>query len=398
MVSRSRTALVGDDLERGTVTGESRFVHQRRVADERQKGVEGTRPTHPPTEAARLILEGGAHGLMVDREGGGDGPDLPVLAEIEAPDLGALRGRDHHSPSGRRGATAPGSATGSPGHTPGQIGRGRRGNVTGVESGVPKAGGGRLIPHGLPGAVGALMVSVIEAAFRTALMAGLGTLHRAPAGQETAACRAVGVAAVARRTDRKEAVAPAAGLLAKGLVYGVGVPGRPPTGRRNPNRGTTRATGSVCRRARRSRGSGGRVRTLTSVCVPPVRYRKHRGHTTAGAMDAAAGVDAHDAPTPACKTARRAVLHKRPQPVPVLLITPLKNPEAVPTLRHASRLLHCRVTGNSQGAGVSESPQHRRTTASKSLPDLESRPRAAYLAALSIISVSRAPRRTFAMA
>ena len=26
------------------------------VADERQKGVEGTRPTHPPTEAARLVL------------------------------------------------------------------------------------------------------------------------------------------------------------------------------------------------------------------------------------------------------------------------------------------------------------------------------------------------------
>ena len=63
-------------------------------------------------------------------------------------------------------------------------------------------------------------------------------------------------------------------------------------------------------------------------------------------MDAAAGVDAHDAPTPACETARRAVSHKRPQPVSFLLITPLKNPEAVPTLRHASRLLHFRVTVN----------------------------------------------------
>ena len=38
--------------------------------------------------------------------------------------------------------------------------------------------------------------------------------------------------------------------------------------------------------------------------------------------------------------------HKRPQPVSFLLITPLKNPEAVPTLRHASRLLHFRVTVN----------------------------------------------------
>ena len=41
-----------------------------------------------------------------------------VLAEREAPDLGALRGRDHHPSSGRRGATAPGSATDSPGHRP----------------------------------------------------------------------------------------------------------------------------------------------------------------------------------------------------------------------------------------------------------------------------------------
>ena len=57
------------------------------------------------------------------------------------------------------------------------------------------------------------MVSVIETPFRTALMAGLGGLHRATAGQETAACRAVGVAAVARRTDREETVAPATGLL-----------------------------------------------------------------------------------------------------------------------------------------------------------------------------------------
>ena len=155
-------------------------------------------------------------------------------------------------------------------------------------------------------------------------MAGFGTLHRAPAGLGPAACRAVGVATVARRTDRKEAVAPAAGLLAKGLVHGVGGPGRPPTGRRNPNRGTTLPTGSVCRRARRSRGSGGPVRTLTFVCGPSVRYPKHRGNTTAGAMDAAAGVDAHDAPTPACKTTRRAVSHKRPQSILFVLI---KNPE-----------------------------------------------------------------------
>ena len=48
----------------------------------------------------------------------------------------------------------------------------------------------------------------------------------------------------------------------------------------------------------------------------------------------------------------RAVKHARhtrsPQPVSFLLITPLKNPEAVPTLRHASRLLHFRVTVNTK--------------------------------------------------
>ncbi len=192
------------------------------------------------------------------------------------------------------------------------------------------------------------MVSVIETPFRTALMAGLGGLHRATAGQETAACRAVGVAAVARRTDREETVAPATGLLAEGLVHGVGVRRMTSDWTASPNRDTTIPTGSVCRRARWSRGSGGQVRALTYVCVPPLRYPKHRGHTTAGAMDAAAGVDAHDAPTPACETARRAVSHKRPQPVSFLLITPLKNPEAVPTLRHASRLLHFRVTVNTK--------------------------------------------------
>ena len=57
------------------------------VADERQKRVEGTRPTRPPAEAARLVLQRRAHRRMVDPEGGGDGPDLPVFAEIEAPDL-----------------------------------------------------------------------------------------------------------------------------------------------------------------------------------------------------------------------------------------------------------------------------------------------------------------------
>ena len=88
------------------------------VADERQKGVESTRAAHASADTARLVLQRRSDRLMVDPEGGGDGPDLPVLAEIEAPDLGALRGRDHLPSSGRRGATVPGSATGSSGHRP----------------------------------------------------------------------------------------------------------------------------------------------------------------------------------------------------------------------------------------------------------------------------------------
>ena len=190
------------------------------------------------------------------------------------------------------------------------------------------------------------MVSVIETPFRTALMAGLGGLHRATAGQETAACRAVGVAAVARRTDREETVAPATGLLAEGLVHGVGVRRMTSDWTASPNRDTTIPTGSVCRRARWSRGSGGQVRASPTSASHPYAIRNTEATPRQGLWTLQAGVDAHDAPTPACKTARRAVSHKRPQPVSFLLITPLKNPEAVPTLRHASRLIHFRVTVN----------------------------------------------------
>ena len=152
----------------------------------------------------------------------------------------------------------------------------------------------------------------------------LSPLTGAPAGLGPAVCRAVGVAAVARRTDRKEAVAPAAGLLAKGLVHSVGVPGRPPTGRRNPNRGTTIPTGSVCRRARRSRGSGGPVRTLTYVCVHRYATRK-TGSTPRQGLWTLPHLWTHTTrPQDACKTARRAVSHKRPQPILFVLI---KNPE-----------------------------------------------------------------------
>ena len=90
------------------------------VADERQKRVEGAGAAHAATDASRLVLDRGPDGLTVEAELDRDGPHLPVLAVVQAPDLGALRGRDHRPSfsSGRRGAPAGPAATGSTGRRP----------------------------------------------------------------------------------------------------------------------------------------------------------------------------------------------------------------------------------------------------------------------------------------
>ena len=89
------------------------------VADEWQVPVEGAGAAHAPADASRLVLDCGADGLTVEAELDRDGPHLPVLAVVQAPDLGALRGRDHRfSFSGRRGAPGWPSATGSTGRRP----------------------------------------------------------------------------------------------------------------------------------------------------------------------------------------------------------------------------------------------------------------------------------------
>ena len=89
------------------------------VADERQKRVEGAGPAHAVADASRLVFDRGADGLTVEAELDRDGPHLPVLAVVQAPDLGALRGRDHRpSFSDRYGAPARGGATGSTGRRP----------------------------------------------------------------------------------------------------------------------------------------------------------------------------------------------------------------------------------------------------------------------------------------
>ena len=89
------------------------------VADERQVGVEGAGSIHAGAAGSRLALDGGADRLTVEAEFGRDGPELPVFAVVQAPDLGALRGRDHRpSFPARREAPASGSATGSTGRRP----------------------------------------------------------------------------------------------------------------------------------------------------------------------------------------------------------------------------------------------------------------------------------------
>ena len=109
-------------------------ILRERVADERQKRVEGTRAADAAPGAAGLVANRAAHRRVVDAEGGGDRPDRPVLAEIEAPDLGAPRGRDHRHSFGRCEGPpiVQGSATGWPDrrrHTASDLARGPVGHA-----------------------------------------------------------------------------------------------------------------------------------------------------------------------------------------------------------------------------------------------------------------------------
>ncbi len=105
-------------------------------------------------------------------------------------------------------------------------------------------GAGSLIPHA--GAIRALVIPMIEAAFRTGPMApARGADRGVPSGRTTRG-RAIGVATITRRADREEAVAPPAGLLAKRRVHDVGAASRTDWTRR-PNRGTRETTVSVRR-------------------------------------------------------------------------------------------------------------------------------------------------------
>ena len=62
------------------------------VADERQIGVEGAGSIHAAAAGSRLVLDGGANRLTVEAELGRDGPELPMLAVVQAPDRAYVAG------------------------------------------------------------------------------------------------------------------------------------------------------------------------------------------------------------------------------------------------------------------------------------------------------------------
>src|ERR1700682_3205979 len=82
--------------------------------------VELRRAVATARQGPRIVRDRGAHGVMVDVEGGGDGADLPVFAEIQATNLRVLVGRDYGAPPGTRDgpARAVEGATRSRGHRP----------------------------------------------------------------------------------------------------------------------------------------------------------------------------------------------------------------------------------------------------------------------------------------
>ena len=194
------------------------WVLRQGVADERQIRVDDAGPPHPGRDAWRLALDRGADRLTVEAELGRDGPDLPVLGVVQAPDLGALRGRDHPSSlSPRCAARASEPAIGSSARRPRNAWqRGlNRGGVRDGESGRSQRCGGRLIHHAAAAvAVGALLVAMVETTLGTLLMSRLGSPHRPATAGRPAAQRAVGMAAITRYADGEQAAAVSAGLLA----------------------------------------------------------------------------------------------------------------------------------------------------------------------------------------
>jgi hypothetical protein len=78
---------------------------------------------------------------------------------------------------------------------------------------------GSLIAHA--GAIGALVIAMIETAFGAATVTLLGRADRVAACRRTTHRRAIGVAAITRDADRKKPIAASAEFLAKRRVHDV---------------------------------------------------------------------------------------------------------------------------------------------------------------------------------
>ena len=81
-------------------------ILRERLANEGQIRVQDRAATGAPSDDPRVEGEGGLHGVRVDAELRDDGPDFPMLAEIESADFGVLLGRDHAGPFSARRAPA----------------------------------------------------------------------------------------------------------------------------------------------------------------------------------------------------------------------------------------------------------------------------------------------------
>ena len=291
----------------------------RGVADERQIGVEGAGPAHAPADASRPALDGGADGLTVEAELGRDGAELPVLAVIEAPDLGALRGRDHRpSPSERRRAPASGPATGSAGRRPHSAWAQAREPGRRRERGVcPTAGvRGKCDPSHDAGRGGRVAGRGGRGALRGCADGGRWRLEP-PGGDRppgTAACSRPGRGNTPRRRRR------VGGSVGRSSGGGAGP-------RRRSARGglrldnepepwhTTAGTGSVCRSSGRSRGSGGTTGPSPPTSESaPYAIRTHCRSPAPGLWTPPLPMDAKSAPTGSLENREERGFPQRPQP------------------------------------------------------------------------------------
>ena len=187
---------------------------------------------------------------------------------------------------------------------------------------------------------------MVATALGTALVSSPGSLHRPATGGRPAARRAVGVAAVTRRADRKQVAAVSAGLLAERDVHGVGARGASSDWTTRSNRGTTAPTGSLCRSAGRSRGSGGLCRALTPRLARCQRYPNELRPASPEAVDAATAVDANYRAHSSLQNRADAVSHSDHSHHP-LLQEEQRNGSGLPTVSRKTRF---QVTADTSGA------------------------------------------------